>query len=341
MRPRPRRHHALDVPSHPRFAGFEAFAAREIFPWLADKEAGRRRALRLAATIAGATVAVAALLLYLGFAVFGTDPVVAVIVFGGVPAFLGFAAAYIVLHLFRASLKAFLLPKVCERLKLRYLGDAPDLPFDAFLAAGLLPSHSGRHFEDGIESEEAGIVFDAAEARLTVRRRSSKGGSTTKTVWRGLLLAARSPRGFKGTTLVLPARGFVERLFDGRKAERVELGLGELEAGLEIRSTAPQEAKGVLTESVMRKLADLAHRLGPERPSLALIGGHVLLAIRSKHDRFEGGSLFEPLDDPARVEDLLWEISNLCDLAEALGRALRLERARPAAAPGQAPGRGT
>ena len=147
-------------------------------------------------------------------------------------------------------------------------------------------------------------------------------------MWRGILFAARTPRPFKGLTLVMPERGFVASLFESRPAEQVTLDLGELEEGLEIRTTLPEEARHVLTERVMRRLHELQHRLGSDRPSLALAGDRVLLAIRSKKDRFEGGSLFKRLDDPARIEALLTEFDDLFDLADALGHALKLERAR-------------
>ena len=318
----------IDVPAHPRFAGFQPFYQREILPWLIEKEDARRKAVKRAAVIVAATVAVIAALQALAHSAFGMSTVLAVILFGMVPAFLGGGGAWLLLTMFRAELKGFLLPKIAERLKLDYTGPAPGFPFDAFLGTGMLPRHARHGLEDGIASEESGVLFEAAEARLQVRRSSKSGSSHYKTIWRGLLFAARTPRPFKGLTLVMPERGFVASLFESRPAERVTLNLGQLEDGLEIRTTLPEEARHVLTERVMRRLDDLQRRLGSDKPSLALAGDRVLLAIRSKNDRFEGGSLFKPLDDPARIESLLLEFGDLFDLADALGHALKLERAR-------------
>ncbi len=319
----------FDVPGHPRFAGFEAFARREIFPWLAEKETERRATVRRFRAVIAITVAVVALLQVLAFAVFEAHPAVAVIAFGAVPAFLGGGLAWMLLYMLRAKMKQFLLPKVCGQLKLRYTGASAEFPFAAFLATGMLPRHDRHSLEDGIESDEAGVLFHAAEARLSVRKTTKNGTGSYSVIWRGLLLAARPPRPFKGLTLVMPERSFMGRLFESRPAERIELGLGELEEDLEIRSTFPEEARMFLTERVMRRLAELARRLGPERPSLALMGEHVLLAIRTNKDRFEGGSLWRPMDDPARIEALLLELGHLFDVTAALGDALRLERARP------------
>jgi hypothetical protein len=325
---RVRAHRSIDVPAHPRFAGFAPFYQREILPWLVEKEDARRKAVRRAAIIVAVTVSVIAALQALMHGVFGMGTILAVVLFGMVPAFLGGGGAWLVLTMFRAEMKGFLLPKIAERLKLDYTGPSPGFPFDAFMGAGMLPRHARHGLEDGIASEEAGVLFAAAEARLQTRQSGKSGSSNYKTIWRGLLFAARTPRPFKGLTLVMPERGFVASLFESRPAERIALGLGDLENGLEIRSTVPEEARHVLTDRVMRRLSELQRRLGSDRPSLALAGDRVLLAIRSKKDRFEGGSLFKPLDDPARIEALLLEFGDLFDLADALGHALKLERAR-------------
>ncbi|MCW5771015.1 MAG: DUF3137 domain-containing protein [Rhodospirillaceae bacterium] len=279
------------------------------------------------------TVVVIALLQVLAHFVFGMSPILAAIIFGAVPAFLGGGGAWLLLVMLRAEMKAFLLPKICERLKLRYTGPSPEFPFAAFGDSGLLPRCDRHTLEDGIENAETGIAFAAVEARLMVRKGTTKSGSPTyKVIWRGLLFAARLPRTLKGATLVMPARGFVARLFESRPAERIELGLGSLEAGLEIHTTHAEEARFVLTERVMRHLDAMGKKFGPDRPSLALLDHRVLLALRSKRDRFEGGSLFRPLDDPVRLEGLLFELADVFELADALGAALRLQRAAPPSA---------
>lgn len=319
----------LALPDHPRFAGFGRFAEREIRPWLVEQDAARRKTVRLMVKIGAGTAALIAILLFLAFSVFAMHPAVALIVCGGVPAFLGGGAIWLVGFAFRTKLKGFLLSKVCGQLGLRYVGPSPAFPIAAFDAAGLFPRHDRRHLEDGMEGDERGMPFAVAEARISRRRSTSKSGSANYTVvWRGLVIACAAPREFRGLTLIMPERGFVDRLFGSAPAERITLGLPELEAGLEIRTTDRQEAKMVLVERVMRRLAELGRRLGRERPSLALAGEHVLLAVPSRADRFEGGSLFAPLDDPRRLEELLAEIALVLALAGELADALRLGRPR-------------
>ena len=318
----------LDLPVHPRFVGFEAYAQREIFPWLAGLEGERRNAVRRFRKILAITAAIIAVSLTVSLAVFGMNPGTAIVLFAGFPAFIGIGFAFILLHLLRLKMKAGLMPKVCAPLKLRYTGTSSDFPVADFVASGMIPHHDRYGFEDGIASEESGIAFAAAEATFSVRRRS-KGNDRYDPVWRGLLIAARVPRPFKGITLLMPPAGFVSRLFENRDADQITLGVGSAEDGLEIRSTSPEETRTVLTERVMRRLAELAARLGKEQPSLALKGNHVLLAIRSSRNRFEGGSLWKPMDDPARIENLLQELLLVFEVTEALGNAMRLERGRP------------
>ena len=312
----------LDLPAHPRFKGFQAFAEREIVPHLAEKEAERRAALRRAKLTGAATALIAALLLAVSIGVLEWGTVFSLFAFGLVPLIAGGILAVLPLARFQSSLGDFLLAKTCAHLGLRHTGTAPALSIERFREARLLPRHGSHRFEDGIEGHEPDLAFRAAEASITQSRSNSDGGSDEETVWRGLLVEVPTPRRFQGRTLVIPARGAVEQFFDKRDAERISLGLGALEDGIEIRTTDPGEARAVLTERVIRRLAELARRLGRERPALALIDDGVLLAIASERDRFRAGSAFAPLDAAPALERLAADIALLLDLAEALGDAL-------------------
>lgn len=319
----------LELPAHPRFKGFQSFAEREIVPHLAEKEAERRAALRRAKLTGGATALIVALLPAVSIGVLEWGALFSMFAFGLVPAIVGGFLALLPLARFQSSIGDFLLAKTCAHLGLRHTGAAPALSLERFHAARLLPQYDSHHFEDGIEGDAPDLAFRAAEASITQSRSNSDGGPDEETAWRGLLVEVPAPRRFQGRTLVIPARGAVERFFDQRDAERISLGLGELEEGLEIRTTDPGEARAVLTERVMRRLAELARRLGRERPALALIDDSVLLAIASERDRFRAASAFAPVDAAPALERLAADIAQLLDLAEALGDALGPPRASP------------
>ena len=321
----------IDIPDHPRFAGFEAFAAREIFPWLASEDASRKGALRRAAIVVGATIAVIFVLQLMGPDEVSDHRFVRSFLYFMLPAGLGGFLAYSVVSRYRSRIKNSLLTKICRQLGLAYTGEKPTLSLGPFDRAGMFPRYDREFVSDGIENAQSGIAFRAAEVRL--KRESSDSDTSDRTVWEGLLFAARPHRPFEGLTVVMPERSFIARLFGRRPAKRIELGLGELEAGFEIRSTDPEEARRILTERVMRKVGDLARLLSPERASLALAGEDVLLALRSGEDRFELGSMADPLDDPQRISTILRELALLFELADALDEALKLEPARPGLGP--------
>ena len=107
-----------------------------------------------------------------------------------------------------------------------------------------------------------------------------------------------------------------------RGMDRIELGLGALEEGIEICTTHPAEARAVLTGRVMRRLGQLSERLGKERPALALYGSDVLLAVESNTNRFQGGSVFKPIDLVEQLDRITADIALLFELAEDLRDAL-------------------
>jgi hypothetical protein len=136
----------LDLPQHPRFKGFEAFAAREILPRLAEMEAERRRVVRRAKLVAIATAAIV-----LGLVVLGVLEIIGI--FGViVPAILltllGVFLGGWPLMSFASNMGNFLLAKTCEHLGLRHTGANPSLPLERFRAAALRHAHVRRRHRE-------------------------------------------------------------------------------------------------------------------------------------------------------------------------------------------------
>lgn len=278
--------------------------------------------LRRVLLIVAATAVVIALLLVLAFVVLKMGTFMGLLAFGLAPAIIGGMTAIAQVGSFQSSFNEFLLAKTCEHLQLRYTGSNPTLAFARFMEARLLPKHDACKFEDGADGVAPDTVFSAAEATLIKKGKTDQGGDDDKEVWRGLLVEVPAPRPFAGRTIVLPERGAIDRLFDDRAAERIELGVGALEQGLEIRSTDADEARAVLTERVMRRLGELAGRLGRERPALGLFEGSVLFAVESERNRFPAPSIFDPIDQTDFLDRVLADFAHLLELAEALHDAL-------------------
>lgn len=239
----------LDVPAHPRFKGFEAFAAREIFPHIASREAERQKVARNAKTFGIAAAAIVAALLLLGL--FGAADLSGVVVLSIVTVLIAAFAGFWPLAGFASDFNDFLVARTCEHLKLRHTGADESVSLARFREAGFLPAHDKHRFEDGIACDDPGAAFSAAETRL-IETRSDSDGDSDHTVWRGLLMEIPMQRPFEGHTLVLPRGGKLQLVLDKRGVERIELGVSELDERLEIRTTNMAEARALLSIRFMR-----------------------------------------------------------------------------------------
>jgi len=329
----------LQLPAHPRFKRFDAFAAREIFPRLAELEAERRRVRRRALIIALGTVVIVPILVWLTSEYTDIHGFTGVVLFGVLPAIGGAVAASSTLLRFRVDLPDILLPKTCEHLGLRYTGTDSALPLHRFTEARLLPPFHDVKFWGGVESTGPDLVFTAAGTKLIPPPKPQDSDAAGfshdygTTIWRGLLVAVQAPRWFRGRTLVIAKRGRMSRLFDRvsglfddradeERPKSVELGLGEREAGLEILATDPAEARQILTESVTRRLVELLRQLGREQASLGFIEDSALLAIQTDGTLFYAGSPAKPLGRVEILEQLLADYALIFELAEAFRDAL-------------------
>ncbi len=315
----------LAVPDHPRFAGFGAAYADKIAPWLATFEEKRKKTLRLSATIAAGAVGVTVLLLLFAFFVIDPHPVVAVVAFGGVPAFAGAFATYLPIWLFKTRIKIGLLPKVTEVLGLTYRLKPADFPFDRFQSAGLLPRHDRKHLEDSVSGSHEGAEFELCEAVLSKRKSSSNSsGESHVTVFRGLLFVFDFHKRFSGTTIVTRDPGALGKLFPGGKPDRVALEDPHFEKIFEAYGTDQVEARYLLTPAFMERVVALAELTTESKrpPELAFIGDKLVIAARTKKNKFESGSIFTRMDDPKRTEGLLREFEQVLRIIETVKPAL-------------------
>src|SRR5262249_51373364 len=105
--------HKLKLPAHPRFKGFDAFAAREILPRLAEFEADRRRVWRHAKRIAFGTALVVPTLIVLASAFTEIPGIVVFLAFFVLPLIGGGLTAGLPLLRFRSGQHAFLMANTC------------------------------------------------------------------------------------------------------------------------------------------------------------------------------------------------------------------------------------
>lgn len=230
--------------------------------------------------------------------------------------------------------------KIAGALGLSYASE-PDSParFDAFREHGLLPSYETASFEDHFAGEAQGADFEFYEARLRKQQRSNDSTGWT-TVFRGVLIRIGFPKPVEGVTVVARDKGLfnaIEKLGkhspDGRALERVGLVDPQFEDKFEVYGTDQVMARYLLTPSFMERLLKLEERLDGQNlrcvldDTLAEASGHGELLIAAETgNRFEGGSVFTPLTERARIDELAGEIELIREIVETL-----LEPARSAA----------
>lgn len=307
---------------HPRLKGIAGFWQRELAPALTSLEQERQAAVKIF-WLRGLVGSVALLgLLALLIASFDLSSSITWIIF---LIFFGFFGAWIwamaPLSRVRNRAKAHLVSHLCGFYKLDYDAGAMGFPFEEFMGLKLLPSHSRRSMEDGIKGRVEGVPLELCEARLTRRQSNGKGGSTTVTVFHGLLLVTPLPGPpVTDPILLLPDWGRIGNFLAGlgRKGRITDLDAEpEFERRYEVYAVDDKTARDRLNRALQACLLRLA-ALNDKTPSIALVGDKLLLALPRKRNAFEGVKAFRPFDRPEPLQALLDDLELLPAIVEAL-----------------------
>jgi hypothetical protein len=299
---------------HPELEGFSDYYAKEVFPFLEEREGLRRSAIRK--TFIGSGI----------FAVIAVAVIAFIIQKDGVsfPAFL-----YPVMGFFAASFGTFawLTNKVRTATKDKIVGDIcayvgwtftakvlqnPDLTDWRIL--GLLPKdrifkNTRISFEDQISGAAHGAEFQSTE--IHIERKSDK---KWVTVMRGQAMSITFPRKFLGKTAVLRDK----KIFQSKKRgdmKRVGLVDPVFEKIFEAYGTDQVEARYLLTPTFMQRLVDLEKSVSGKNIRFGFIGGRLLIVVETPN-QFEAGNMFLPLTRPDRTQKILDEIAAVYDVVD-------------------------
>ncbi len=176
----------------------------------------------------------------------------------------------------------------------------------------LFDGHDRATFEDRIDGPD----FALCEAHLTKQVRT-KNSTHTVTVFRGLIGRVAHPARILGQT-VLARRALAGFAPPGMK--RAGLGVAEFERLFALWTTDQVEARYLVTPLVMQRLLELETQFHGKKLRAAFADGHLYFALESSN-LFEAGSVFAPLEDPARMKRLIGELASVRALTAAL-RAL-------------------
>lgn len=300
---------------------------QHIAPALARMERQRRQAVKriivlgvLAVTALGAMLAGDLIAVMTGLDDFFIIAGAILVIFA---ALAGAAMIYKQIH---AKFKQVLVGGICEAMGLEFSPGRFRFAFAPFRETGLVPGHDRRNLEDRIAGEHNGVRFELCEALLERRTERQDSDGNTKveyrTVFRGLLMIYEFPKRFQGRTVVVPDATWLGNMIVGlgREGERVRLEDPRFERMFEVYSNDQVEARYLLTPTFMERLQRLAENTGEGQRSLAaaFIGSRLLLALRCGENRFEGGHIFKPFDQPERLEKLVEELGIIFEIIDTL-----------------------
>ena len=162
------------------------------------------------------------------------------------------------------------------------------------------------------------MKFGFYEAKLEQRRRS-KNRTYYVTVFQGLLFRIRFDIRLHGQTLIKHDKGLFNFTNGRRNLERVKLVDPRFESQFEVYGSDQVEARYILTPDYMEQLLRLESAVAGKKLRAFFDKGELLVAVEGP-DRFEVGSLFQPLDDPKRLTDFLHELDAIFDLIDIVSK---------------------
>jgi len=298
-------------------ADFDGFFAREIAPFIEEKEAERKFVIRRALWRALPVIAAGLLAFAVssqviesedarGFALFGSF---AIMIFGA----LMLTSVMSWGRTFAEELSA----KIFGHFGYIYSPKAPENFLASFNQCNLLPGYDRASAEDHVLGEVDGVPFELAEAFLEKKVRRDK-RDDYDLVFRGLVARYAFPKRFAGRTIVRGDRGFLNALGDaGAGGERVHLEDPRFEERFDVFSSDQVEARYLLTPAFMERLVRLADASdGPMQA--AFDGNDLLLVIDGRRGYFAQPSPWKDLRQSNHICSFVEDIAFIREIAETL-----------------------
>jgi hypothetical protein len=300
--------------------GFDKLYREGIEPLLAARESERIAGVSKFwwRAIPGSILVVVLVIIFISIGLFD------VAIIGGIALAVGVGAfAYWPLSSLNEQVKAGMLTTISEKIGCTYSanGFAP-IAIDRVRTLGLIPGCDRSSFEDWFNGQRFKCGFDLYEAHLE-QKHQTKNGTRWVTVFRGYLLRVSFPKSFLGTTVVRRDRGLFNFLDHfGSKLQRVGLVDSKFEREFEVYGSDQVEARELVHPVFMERLLALESKFDGKRIRCAFEEGDLLLAVEGRN-RFEAGSMFSPLANPARVRAIVNDIGEILRLIDSMLTAER------------------
>lgn len=300
---------------HAELKGFSDYFGREVQPILVERDSERERAVRKG--IIGGLIAAACF----GAIGAGLFFIIEETFFGFMAWMVGFMSIFGVFWMMtfdiREETKGRIVGSIVGYIGWTFESDVSIYDLTPFLTHFLLPKKYDRsQFEDRISGEVHGATFESVEAHLEQRTRDSKGRESWTTVFRGQIIRLDFPTRTFGRTVVLRDRKWFNKK---KRADMKRVGLADpvFEKMFEAYGTDQVEARVILDPAFMQRMVDLEQSVDGKKIRFAFCDNDLFIAVETKN-RYEAGSMFKPLDDPARTQKILDEIGAIYDIVDTL-----------------------
>lgn len=312
----------------PDFDDFPLIFQKSIQPALSEKESIRREAATRAKRVTRIAWLVGIGGILLSLFAFRVPQLAILSGFGGL-AIHGIGRAP--LQKMGKDAKALIIEPIAEHLALNFIYAPASLPsIHDHKRVGLLPGWDRSKYEDLIIGNRNGVDFEFFEAHLEQRQTTTDSNGRTRTRWvtvfQGQCIRFDFHKRFFGQTLVKRDAGFFN--FFGKmtmgELERAKLESSNFEKKFEVYTSDQVEARFLLTPDMMQRLVDLEDVFGGKDLRCAFDGGEMLIALEGAN-LFEPGSMFTPLDNPARTRELLNDFAAVFHLLDEVNRGRRTE----------------
>lgn len=286
-----------------------AFYDTQIAPYFRDQESKRRNAVKNSIIIGGVAAILVLGLLALG--PFGELNLQLSVLLG----FGGVGLSSFFLNKARNQIAAGLLERVCGFLGFKYRQDISRPAIASELdRMKLLPRYNREAWEDEVIGERHGAGFVLCEAKL---KKVTQGKNRhEKTVFHGQVLVIDYPKEFLGETIIRRDAGMLNRLMKpGKEFQNVGLVSSKFEKAFEAWTTDQVEARELLDPLVLERFEELERLFDGAKFRGAFSKGK-LVVVLDTGDKLNMGSMFQSLEQPARVEMIMKEFDLIFDLID-------------------------
>ncbi|MDO8837681.1 MAG: DUF3137 domain-containing protein [Parvibaculum sp.] len=298
-------------------SGFDAFFAREIAPWIAEKEIERRAVFRRTLWRAAAVIGVGLFAFAVSAQVIEGEDLRGFALFASVAIMVAGAAMFGSVLLWGRKFAEELSAKIFGHFGYVYSPNVPEDFLDPFNRCHLLPGYSRKSLEDHVRGEVRGVSFELAEAFLERMVRRDK-RDEYDLVFRGLIARYQFPKRFSGRTILRADRGVLNALgHAGVEGERVRLEDPRFEKLFEVFSSDQVEARYLLTPAFMERMAALAETTDAPLQA-AFDGGDLLLAIDGRRGYFAQPSPWRDLGRNDHIRAFVDDIALIGEIAATL-----------------------